>query len=153
MRDAHDLSRVLRLRVKQKKESDEKVMSALVQKHIDRIDLSIQELNSRLTALCEIRDTIGDDPAFSSDEQTTIQNAVFECETQLQEKRDARIKAVATLETTIAQCESELVHREDVLHKLFERDTLVDHQDLMEIFIAQHGVLKETLAHAIPDGD
>ena len=69
-------------------------MSALAKRHIERMQADITILESRATALCEIRDAIATETVFTSDEQTSVVDALRECEEQLGETREARARAV-----------------------------------------------------------
>ena len=125
-------------------------MSSIAQQHIERMDASITTLESRTEAFREIRDAILEEAVFTPNEQACVQRHLQECESQLAERREARSSAVATLETTITQCETELGERERILNTLFDRKTLVEYQDLMGLFKSQHDELKQTINHSIP---
>ena len=125
-------------------------MSTLVQDHIGRIDDSIKLLESRGKALKEMNDAISGVSVFTLEEQTAISTALEENESKLSERQEMRRQAVITLETTIAQCERELLEREEVLNELFEREALLEYQDMMEFFREQHNVLKDTISRSVP---
>tara|TARA_B110001450_G_scaffold116660_1_gene110289 strand:- start:2699 stop:3085 length:387 start_codon:yes stop_codon:yes gene_type:complete len=125
-------------------------MSTLVHDHIGRIDETIELLESRGNALREIHDTISDLSVFTPEEQTAISTALEENDSRLAERQEARRSAMVTLETTIAQCERDLTDREGVLNELFNRERLLEYQDMMGFFREQHDVLKDTITRSIP---
>ena len=121
-------------------------MSAAARDHIAQIAASVALLEERLAALNEVRDAIHACPSFTADERARVAEEVDRCESDLHRKRDVHARACTLLQTTIAQCETDLEAREALLNELFDRPALAKHQDLMQLFTTQHCELQRTLS-------